>query len=178
MAEHQCFSVHQTNYMRNFDPDGGNEVYAVHYEAAPRRNEDGSTTHSLIIPALIVSAYLSEPEQVAQRVAEILNQHWDDGDAPADTPPIMDVGAVAIDMVIASLSKTQVRLLTRLTPKSEFWVYRVETRVVALQTAMALAKRGIILGGDHRPYENGGFGYVHLTPFGIALRKIIMGRSA
>lgn len=76
-APHQCFTVSTTNYMQNFDPEQGREVFAVHYESPPSRNEAGSTTYSLILPTLIVSAYMSEPEKIAGRVAELLNAHWD-----------------------------------------------------------------------------------------------------
>ncbi len=74
---HQCFTVSTTAYLRNIDPENDREVYAVHYEAAPRRNADGTTTYSMIAPTLIVSAYMSEPKKIAIRVAELLNAHWD-----------------------------------------------------------------------------------------------------
>ena len=86
------------------------------------------------------------------------------------------IGAVAIDMVLDALSPVQKRLLTRLHRKPGCWVYRVETRGVALQTCMALVKRGIMQGGSHHPFEHGGNGVVNLTPFGVALRDIIIGR--
>lgn len=78
MSDHQCFSVSATAYMHNFNREADGEVYAVHYEGAPRKNEDGTTSFSMIMPALIVSGYIAEPEKIAQRVADILNKHWDD----------------------------------------------------------------------------------------------------
>ena len=75
---HQCFSVSTTAYLRNFDPEDEQEVFAVHYEAPPRRNENGTTSYSMILPTLIVSAYMAEPEKIANRVAELLNAHWDE----------------------------------------------------------------------------------------------------
>jgi hypothetical protein len=77
VTEHQCFTVSTTAYMRNFDPEQGSEVFAVHYQKPPRKNDDGSTSFGLNFPTLIVSAYMAEPEKVAQRVADILNQHWE-----------------------------------------------------------------------------------------------------
>lgn len=87
------------------------------------------------------------------------------------------LGAVAINMVIASLSPVQVRLLKRLHRRPGCWTYRVERRGVALQTCMALVKRGIMMDGPHRPFEHGGNGFVNLTPFGVALRDIIIGKA-
>jgi hypothetical protein len=86
MAEHQCFSVSTTAYMRNFDPEEGGEVYAVHYQRPPVKLENGGTSFGLVFPTLIVSAYMAEPEKIAQRVAGILNQHWD-GWRPIETAP-------------------------------------------------------------------------------------------
>lgn len=88
------------------------------------------------------------------------------------------LGTVAIDMVIASLSPVQTKLLARLRRHPGCWTYRVQTRGVALQTCMALVKRGIMMDGPHRPFEHGGNGVVNLTPFGAALREIIIGRQA
>lgn len=87
------------------------------------------------------------------------------------------VGAMAIDMVIASLSPVQTRLLTRLSRKPDFWTYPVRTRGVALQTCMALVKRGIMEGDAHRPFENAGQGFVRLTAFGEAIRNILIARG-
>ncbi|WP_300115101.1 hypothetical protein [Sphingobium sp.] len=87
------------------------------------------------------------------------------------------LGVVAIDMVIASLSPVQAKLLTRLRRHPGCWTYRVQTRGVALQTCMALVKRGIMMDAPHRPFEHGGNGVVNLTPFGAALRDIIIGRA-
>lgn len=90
---HKCFSVSTTAYMRNFNPEKGPEVFAVHYGAPPIRNEDGSTTHSLILPTLIVSACMSEPEKIAERVAEILNARWDESDSlAASATELRDAG--------------------------------------------------------------------------------------
>jgi hypothetical protein len=75
---HQCFTVSTTAYLRNLDPADEQEVYAVHYEDPPRRNEDGTTSYSMIAPTLIVSAYMAEPEKIANRVAALLNTHWDE----------------------------------------------------------------------------------------------------
>lgn len=76
-AEHQCFSASQTAYLRSLDPDD-RTAWAVHYERPPVNNGNGTTTHSLVFPMLIVTAYLSEGQAVAERVAKILNKHWDE----------------------------------------------------------------------------------------------------
>ncbi|WP_179504381.1 MULTISPECIES: hypothetical protein [unclassified Sphingomonas] len=81
MAEtpHECFTVASTNYIRNLgEEDRRGEHIAIHYGKPPvRNNETGTVTFGLIFPLLIVSLYSSEREQVAERVAEILNAHWD-----------------------------------------------------------------------------------------------------
>ena len=97
-------------------------------------------------------------------------------DLPNSSGAPTDIGAIAIDMVIAALSPVQTRLMRRLVRKDEFWTYRVDTRGVALPTCMALVKRGIIEGDAHRPFENGALGFVRLTAFGEAIRNIIMER--
>jgi len=95
-----------------------------------------------------------------------------------DAPPAVDVGAVAVDMVIAALSGPQVRLLKQLKAQApDFWAYRIDTRGVGLQTAMALVRRGIIAGDPHRPFEDRLNGYVRLTDFGAAIRNIIVERA-
>ncbi|AJR24529.1 hypothetical protein [Sphingobium sp. YBL2] len=77
MSEHQCFTVSTTAYLHNSRPDRDQDVFAVHYEAPPRKNGNGTTSYSLIAPVLVVTDYMADPEGIAQRVAEILNQHWD-----------------------------------------------------------------------------------------------------
>ena len=43
-----------------------------------RRRPRTGTSFGLRIPALIVTDYLVDPDVVAQRVADILERHWDD----------------------------------------------------------------------------------------------------
>jgi hypothetical protein len=74
---HQCWSAHQTAYLRNLDP-ADRTAWAVLYQSAPVRTEIGSISHSLNFPVLIVSAYANEPEAIARRVVDILNKHWDE----------------------------------------------------------------------------------------------------
>lgn len=76
--EHQRFTACATAYLRNLDrEDRAADCYAVHYQAPPEKTETG-TSISLRWPLLIVSAYATGPEKVAERVARILNKHWDD----------------------------------------------------------------------------------------------------
>lgn len=89
----------------------------------------------------------------------------------------IDVGAMATDMVIASLSRAQVSLLTSLSRRGEHWTYPVKVRGDGLQTCMALVKRGIIEGDPYRPFQNRKLGFVRLTAFGIAVRDIIWERT-
>lgn len=85
-SEHVSWTVNATSYLRNLDSeDLDAETIAVHYQKAPEKTETG-TRISLCFPTLIVSGYCSEPREVADRVARILNAHWDE---PA-APPAMD----------------------------------------------------------------------------------------
>lgn len=92
--------------------------------------------------------------------------------------PQADMGAIAIDMVIASLSPAQVQLLKELRPNGDGWTYPVKVRGDGLQSCMALVKRGIVSGDNPRPFQNRGRGFIRLTPFGEGLRDIIVGRAA
>ena len=81
MSEHQCFTVSTTAYIRGLSAkERREECFAVHYQKPPRKNEDVSTSLSLNFPTLIVTAYLEDQEKIAQRVADILNKHWDDAE--------------------------------------------------------------------------------------------------
>lgn len=79
MSEHQCFTVQRTSYLRNLDKkDLNGDCVAIHYQKPPRDMGEGRTSMSLNFPVLIVSLYAAEQEALAQRVADILNKHWDD----------------------------------------------------------------------------------------------------
>jgi hypothetical protein len=79
---HERFTASTTAYLRNLDAeDLRGEVWAIHHQEAPRPGkEPGSTIHSLRFPTLIVANYLTQPREVAEKVARILNQHWDDSE--------------------------------------------------------------------------------------------------
>lgn len=83
-APHKCFTVASTSYVRNLDHESRlGEHFAIHYGKPPVRNEEtGTTTFGMIFPLLIVSLYCSEQEKVAERVAEILNAHWESHGQP------------------------------------------------------------------------------------------------
>lgn len=74
---HQCFKASTTAYPRRFE-QGDGPTWAIHYQAPPRNNGDGTTTISLNFPVLIVTALPAEPQALAEKAARILNQHWDD----------------------------------------------------------------------------------------------------
>jgi len=77
-GEHQRFTVSSTAYLRNLSSeDRQAEALAVHYQDAPTKTEAG--THiSLRFPTLIVASYVNQPHEIADKVARILNAHWDD----------------------------------------------------------------------------------------------------
>ena len=75
--EHTCFTVDTTGYLRNLDrEDLAAPCVAVLYQTTPTKTERG-TSHSLRFPMLIMAHYLDDASDVAQRVADILNKHWD-----------------------------------------------------------------------------------------------------
>lgn len=106
------------------------------------------------------------------------------GPDPFKVPPVVqpappaEVGAIAVDLVIASLSRAQTDLLKVLRPHGDCWAYPVKVRGDGLQSCMALVNRGIVSLDNPRPYHNRRRGFVKLTPFGLALRDIIIGRAA
>lgn len=78
-ARHECFTVDSTAYLRNLDrADRARRCVAIHYQPPPVANGNGSTSISLRAPILIVSLWLEEPDEIAARVARILNDHWDE----------------------------------------------------------------------------------------------------
>lgn len=79
---HLCFTVDSTRYISNLDyEDRWRRCVAVHYQRPPEKTDQGRSI-GLRVPCLIVSLYMEQPDEVAQRVADILNKHWDD--EPAD----------------------------------------------------------------------------------------------
>lgn len=95
MSDHRCFTVATTNYLRNLDRDDlAARCIAVHYQKPPIQTERG-TAIGLRFPMLIIANYLDDQEQVAQRVADILERHWDDEPDqpqadPYPEPPLPD----------------------------------------------------------------------------------------
>ena len=79
VEQHECFTVASTVYLRNLtSEDLHSPCFAVHYQAAPKRDPATKTTSlSLKFPTLLVTNYLDAPEQVAERVAAILNKYLD-----------------------------------------------------------------------------------------------------
>lgn len=78
---HERFTVSGTAYMRSLSRD---DLYhhpwvAIHYQEAPKPGSKPNTTsYGLRFPALIVVKYVDKAEEMATKVAKILNQHWDD----------------------------------------------------------------------------------------------------
>jgi hypothetical protein len=74
---HKCFTVSATAYLRNLSREDMRNAVAVHYQRAPKQVE-GGTSIGLCFPLLIIAGYVENPEAVAEKVAAILNEHWDD----------------------------------------------------------------------------------------------------
>lgn len=51
------------------------KTMALHYDPTPggRRNDDGTTSYSLVFPALLLTDIVSDQENVAQKIADELN---------------------------------------------------------------------------------------------------------
>lgn len=78
MTEHRCFTVDTTSYLRNLNREDLTErCVAIHYQKPPTKTETG-TSIGLRFPMLILGNYIDDAEKVAQRVADLLEKHWDD----------------------------------------------------------------------------------------------------
>ncbi len=77
--KHTVWTVDSTSYLRNLGrEDLREECIAIHYQNPPVHNEEnGTTSYSMCFPTLIVSLYIGEQREMAERVAAILNKHWD-----------------------------------------------------------------------------------------------------
>lgn len=69
-AAHQCFTA-------KLHPSGdGNPRAHIYHQTAPVRREN-RTTISLRVPLMTIADEIAAPLDVAKRIAEILNAHWD-----------------------------------------------------------------------------------------------------
>lgn len=75
MEYHKCFTVSDTAYLRNVDTRG--RCVAIHYQKPPTKTENGMNI-GLRFPMLIVADYLEDMDTVAEKVASILNAHWEE----------------------------------------------------------------------------------------------------
>lgn len=93
-APHKCFTVSTTAYMRNLTAsDLREECIAIHYQAPDEDLGDGRKSISLRAPVLIVSLWMGERKAIADRAAEILNDHWDESDSlRASAKALRDAG--------------------------------------------------------------------------------------
>jgi hypothetical protein len=77
-GEHVSWTAEATAYLRNLDrEDREQETFAVHYQPPPKKTDKG-TSIGLRFPTLIVSGYCGQPQEIAERVARILNAHWEE----------------------------------------------------------------------------------------------------
>lgn len=89
-------------------------------------------------------------------------------------------GQAAIAVVVAGLSDPQKRLLCRLQQHrpaddgGQDFNYVVETRGVGLDTCAALARRGIMVGGEGHSFQNRNRGYCRLTRLGLRIRHSLL----
>lgn len=77
--EHRRFTASTTGYLYNLtDKERAKPFYAVHFQEAPSTSDEGAKSIAWKFPALIVSDMVDDTESVANRVAELLEKHWDD----------------------------------------------------------------------------------------------------
>lgn len=80
---HVFFTVDRTAYLRNLDREQIHEpTLAIHYQAAPERLDDNRVRMSMRAPILIISQWPEDQQGVADKVADLLNKHWDDDEKP------------------------------------------------------------------------------------------------
>ncbi|PKQ00192.1 MAG: hypothetical protein CVT74_05045 [Alphaproteobacteria bacterium HGW-Alphaproteobacteria-13] len=75
---HQYFTVKSTAYLRNLSREDiwGRQI-AVHFQQAPKPTPTG-TSVGMIYPVLLLSLYIENRQEIAEKVARILNAHWED----------------------------------------------------------------------------------------------------
>lgn len=112
-AGHQCFTVASTSYLRTLAwDDRTRECVAVHYQKPPRRNENGTITLSLNVPMLVVTLYLSEQREIAERIAAILNRYWDSFNQPASSDETAAADPDPRDAVVTAARAVMARYLS------------------------------------------------------------------
>lgn len=75
---HQCFTVSTTAYLRSLSDEAISErTFAIHYQDAPKKTPTG-TSRSMRWPLLILAHYVDGPEAEAEKIARILNAHYDE----------------------------------------------------------------------------------------------------
>lgn len=189
-ADHKRFTVAATAYLLNLNREEmQSPAYAVHYQDPPRPSETGGEIISLRFPTLIVAAYVSDPQAVAEKVAGILNRHWDDGQP---LPPLAEArraimarrwtaaeaDELAALIKIGDLPASQKRMLFASAPDD---VTGTEGLGVELRTgadyavAKALTRRRL---GQHDGPGGSLPGMYWSNSEGLALRKILMERDA
>jgi len=118
-AEHQCFTAKLQPA-----PDKASRAH-IYHQAAPVRGQN-STTISLRIPVLTIAAEVARPLEIAKRIAEILNAHWETHGQP-ETPaepehpepaphrhPGLDPGSSLSSVPVADLHSTAANELRKL----------------------------------------------------------------
>lgn len=75
-TDHKRFTAAPTAYLRNRAAQAG-ETIAVHFQE-PSKEAGGFRSISLKFPVLVLTGYVANAEAVAEKVARILNDHWDD----------------------------------------------------------------------------------------------------
>lgn len=74
-AGHQYFEATTTAWQP--DRSERKALQAVIYCPKPRKTERG-TSYGMRFPVLVVTDLATGPEAIAQKVADILNKHWDE----------------------------------------------------------------------------------------------------
>lgn len=75
-AEHKCFTVDKTAYVSNMTREEMRDCLAIHYQRPSKTTEHG-TSIGLRFPFLIVASYIENAQEVADKIASILEEHWE-----------------------------------------------------------------------------------------------------
>jgi len=69
-------TAHHWTAEQTAHPDAKADRWAIIYDPTPggRDNGDGTRSYGLRFPALLISDWVSDPEQVARQIAEKLNR--------------------------------------------------------------------------------------------------------
>lgn len=130
-AEHQYFKADLTSVALNFARDIPGPRAVINYAQPNEPGEHGGTRIHLRFPMMIITDFVKESLDVAKRVAEILNAHWDTHGQP-------DPRDAEIERLKADVAQAQ-KTYEIWNPQIEKWIDELsEMRLAKLEVVLIL----------------------------------------